>query len=490
MSNRKLFWLVAAFALGTAGLRAQVFPGYLDTVIVPSAPANPSSTCFAGSPCARVSVVGTSSQAGLACTLPGGQSCAGPFIYLTNTATGTTCNTLTRLVNGQAQIMTNTGQFTSVASPVLGVAIAGCGTSGIVTIQTQGVVSLAMDGPTSVSHVFGVSATTSGSGSDYGSFAATAQLGSYNLGRILSTQSGAGTYPVLLGFAGVNPASAFSGVYAFASLPTCTKSQLAYTSDSLQLMVCSATNTWSVVGATLQTNGTNNSSQTTLNLQNGTNTTASNPSAGNVQVNVAAATASSLGVAQCDGTTITCSGGVITAVSGGSPPGMVRLAQQVLSSPAATVTFAGIGGSFSGLQIAVTARASASATAEDMYMQFNGDTSADYSRQYIGASGGSTGAGQTTSTAQASIVFISAANALANAPVSAEIWSPAYAGTTFRKEAFSTAGGITGSGVSGIYNQNESVDWSSTAAITSITFGVVGGSNFVTGSTFTLYALQ
>jgi hypothetical protein len=39
-------------------------------------------------------------------------------------------------------------------------------------------------------------------------------------------------------------------------------------------------------GATLQTNGTNNASQSTLNIQNGTGTTASNPSSGNVQVAV------------------------------------------------------------------------------------------------------------------------------------------------------------------------------------------------------------
>jgi hypothetical protein len=39
-------------------------------------------------------------------------------------------------------------------------------------------------------------------------------------------------------------------------------------------------------GVTLETNGTNNASQTVLNIQNGTGTTASNPSGGNVQVNV------------------------------------------------------------------------------------------------------------------------------------------------------------------------------------------------------------
>jgi hypothetical protein len=61
-------------------------------------------------------------------------------------------------------------------------------------------------------------------------------------------------------------------------------------------------------GPTLQTNGTNNSSQTTLNIQNGTNTTASNPSGGNVQVNVAGASSSAKGVVQGDGSTLTING--------------------------------------------------------------------------------------------------------------------------------------------------------------------------------------
>lgn len=56
-------------------LTAQVFPGYLDTVIIPRAPANPSSTCLAGSACARIYALGTSSAANMNCILPSGGAC-------------------------------------------------------------------------------------------------------------------------------------------------------------------------------------------------------------------------------------------------------------------------------------------------------------------------------------------------------------------------------------------------------------------------------
>ena len=431
MSNRKLFWLAVAVAIGVTALLAQVVPGYIDITQVPGAPANPSTTCLAGHPCNRLYVVGASGGTGSSgtvnCITTSGASCsyfgAGFFTSIFG-------------------LQNNTNLLQAMLMPS--------------TANTNMVFDIYPSGSAGVSELtFNNSSDTTNT--NVGRFMFSLVNSSANL---LTGLAGSGTGVTTINIGESATAAVLSAInFKFNNVTKHSFTPTKFTTPAIEI-----TGTTSAVAV-----GTDSS--------------------GNITP-TPAATASSLGVAQCDGTTITCSGGVITAVSGGSPPGMVRLAQQVLSSPAATVTFAGIGGSFSGLQIAVTARASASATGEDMYMQFNGDTSADYSRQYIGASGGSAGAGQTTSTAQASIVFISAANALANAPVSAEIWIPAYAGTTFRKEAFSTAAGITGSGVSGIYNQNESVDWSSTAAITSITFGVVGGSNFVTGSTFTLYALQ
>lgn len=62
--------LLAAVAL------AQVIAGHQDIVIVASPPPNPSATCLAGNPCARISVVGTPSSAVLTCATSSGANCA------------------------------------------------------------------------------------------------------------------------------------------------------------------------------------------------------------------------------------------------------------------------------------------------------------------------------------------------------------------------------------------------------------------------------
>lgn len=62
--------LLAAVAL------AQVIAGHQDIVIVASPPPNPSATCLAGNPCARISVVGTPSSAVLTCATSTGFNCA------------------------------------------------------------------------------------------------------------------------------------------------------------------------------------------------------------------------------------------------------------------------------------------------------------------------------------------------------------------------------------------------------------------------------
>lgn len=90
---------------------------------------------------------------------------------------------------------------------------------------------------------------------------------------------------------------------------------------------------------TLQTNSVNNSSQTTLNVENGTNTTASNPSGGVVQIAVATATSAALGVVQPDGTVITVSAGVITVPDATSSSlGVVKPDGTIITVSAGAIT--------------------------------------------------------------------------------------------------------------------------------------------------------
>jgi hypothetical protein len=69
-----------------------------------------------------------------------------------------------------------------------------------------------------------------------------------------------------------------------------------------------------VVGS-IQTNGTNNTSQTTLNLTSGTGLTVTNTTGGTVQFSGTAATTSALGLVKTDGSTISNSSGLISCTT-------------------------------------------------------------------------------------------------------------------------------------------------------------------------------
>ena len=89
------------------------------------------------------------------------------------------------------------------------------------------------------------------------------------------------------------------------------------------------------------------------------------------------------GVVKVDNTTITASGGVISA-SGGA----VSLIQEVVTSGLQTsVTFTGVASSFRDLVIKVRGRSNTSATFDTVDIRFNSDTSADYNTQTLQGTG-------------------------------------------------------------------------------------------------------
>jgi hypothetical protein len=196
------------------------------------------------------------------------------------------------------------------------------------------------------------------------------------------------------------------------------------------------------------------------------------------------ASSSAFGAVKVDGTTITASSGVISTAGGG----LTKISETVLGSATATVTFSSIPGSYRNLMLTIVARSAAAANFTDIYAQFNGDTGANYSREgVIAQSTGNAQNVQTSSSANAPIGGVAAANSLANAPGIVTIIIPNYAGTVFAKAANSQFGAMNGATVGTWLAMTESFYWNNTAAISSILIGVVGGSNFVTGSVFTLY---
>lgn len=175
-------------------------------------------------------------------------------------------------------------------------------------------------------------------------------------------------------------------------------------------------------------------------------------------------------------------------VSASVANGLVKLAEITVSSPVATITFSSIPQIYSHLRIVGAARCAAAITGDGVYLQYNGDAGANYSRQFYQFAGTAASGNNSLSGSTNNILGVSTgASALANAFASNTIEIPCYSSTAMFKQAHANSGIILGATVSGITLFVFCAIWVNTAAITSIVIGNTGGSNFVAGTVFTLY---
>lgn len=180
--------------------------------------------------------------------------------------------------------------------------------------------------------------------------------------------------------------------------------------------------------------------------------------------------------------------GTVTCAQASS---MCLISDQLLASPAATVTFASIPGTYKSLKIVIQAACSTAATSEDVYMQANADTGANYSREVIIANSTSVSAVQTLSNATPGIINVPCASGFTNGSSGAEISIPNYVGTVFLKTARGNSEGWSTATASTFQTLQISWVWANTAAITQLVFGqAAGGGNFIVGSRFTLYGIN
>jgi len=126
-------------------------------------------------------------------------------------STGTTLDTLTSLTGAPSTaVITSAG----ATSGVVGITIANPGTTGNATIQTNGLVLCVFDGATTANHYVGISSGTAGDCTDAGaSFPTSGQV----IGRVLTTNGGAGTYIINLFPSEVRGSSGSSGTVTSAS---------------------------------------------------------------------------------------------------------------------------------------------------------------------------------------------------------------------------------------------------------------------------------
>ncbi len=170
-----------------------------------------------------------------------------------------------------------------------------------------------------------------------------------------------------------------------------------------------------------------------------------------------------------------------------TPSCTASTSQVVLSSTAATITFSSIPGTFTDLIVVCNGRTNESANASGIYLQFNADTGANYTRQELLGNNVTASAGVATASAKTQFGVLTAASATANFPGSFTTEILNYAGTTFQKMSFSRIGWQVNSTTSNWFLAAENVLWANTAAITSIVLGSINTASMITGTTCTLY---
>ena len=160
-----------------------------------------------------------------------------------------------------------------------------------------------------------------------------------------------------------------------------------------------------------------------------------------------------------------------------------------LGASAANIDVTGISNTYAHLMVSIYARADVAAATTGCFMQFNGDTAANYDYQELTAIAAVASATETFAATSVLLGGIPANTAGANLFGSIETFIPHYAGTANNKQYVSLASRKAGTttGLLGVHIFGGG--WRSTAAINRITFLPPAAANFVSGTRVTIHAL-
>jgi hypothetical protein len=163
------------------------------------------------------------------------------------------------------------------------------------------------------------------------------------------------------------------------------------------------------------------------------------------------------------------------------------LASVNLTSAASSVTFSGIPSGYKHLQLRIFARTDRASSLDNLYINFNGDTSAVYSSRRMEADGSAQYADGFTSTAQPTGFLVPTATNAANVFCAGVMDIFDYSSTTKSKNLRTLRGfDMNGSGYITLGN----VLWNSTQAINSLTLNSGNSANIVAYSSFALYGVK
>jgi hypothetical protein len=147
------------------------------------------------------------------------------IIYVANEAgTGTVQNKLVKLTGAPSTAIV---AAITDASGIVGICISGCGTTGTAIIQVWGQVNCVFDSATTAGHYLQIDTSTAGACMDSG--AATPPTSGQSIGRILSTNGGAGTYEIDLFPADIQPGGAGGHIIQNAGVPLPAEPDLNFT---------------------------------------------------------------------------------------------------------------------------------------------------------------------------------------------------------------------------------------------------------------------
>jgi hypothetical protein len=162
-----------------------------------------------------------------------------------------------------------------------------------------------------------------------------------------------------------------------------------------------------------------------------------------------------------------------------------KIATTTLGTAAANITFSSISSAYTDLRLVLVARSSRIDNTDPIYVRFNNDTGTNYSYTFIFGDGSSVTSARNTSSDFMQIGEMPAANATANVFnfCSMDIFS--YAGSTNKTSLSTQSRDVNGTG---------RVDarvhlWRSTSAINEVKLTSGSASNFVAGTTATLYGI-
>lgn len=167
--------------------------------------------------------------------------------------------------------------------------------------------------------------------------------------------------------------------------------------------------------------------------------------------------------------------------------GAMVLIEEQTPSGTGVVTFSSLG-SHTHLQVKYSARGTDANTTVNINLTFNGDTGANYDRQFLRGIGASASAGEAFAGSNALIVQMPGSTATANYAGAGTIDVFDYRGTTFQKAAIGVCTFRVGTTSGSLVMIQFGIGWRSAAAITSMTL-TAGAGNYVAGAKFSLYGI-